>query len=181
MHVAPGSRGRGYVFRMDARASATGAEYPPPPPLVTLLALTMGVFLVTLNVTVVTVALPDIQRSLHARPDELEWVIDAYNLVGASLLLSAGFFADRFGRKRALCAGYTVFTAGAQNTLPLWIFGAIRLGQQLPEVNVVVSTVIVLTVIPVAIAARLTGGGGLTRGGAGRETAAQQAVGVTAE
>ncbi len=80
---------------------------------VTLLALTMGVFLVTLNVTVVTVALPDIQRSLHARPDELEWVIDAYNLVGASLLLSAGFFADRFGRKRALCAGYSVFAGGA--------------------------------------------------------------------
>jgi putative spermidine/putrescine transport system permease protein len=75
----------------------------------------------------------------------------------------------------------TVFTAGAQNTLPLWIFGAIRLGQQLPEVNVVVSTVIVLTIIPVAIAARLTGGGGMTRAGAGRETSAEQAVGVTAE
>src|SRR5206468_4015455 len=84
-------------FRMAASPPATGARYPPPPPLVTLLALTMGVFLVTLNVTVVTVALPDIQRSLNARRDELEWVIDAYNLVGASLLLSAGFFADRIG------------------------------------------------------------------------------------
>ena len=52
-----------------------------------LFALTLGVFLVTLNVTVVIVTLPDIQRSLHARTDELEWVIDAYNLVGASLLL----------------------------------------------------------------------------------------------
>jgi len=83
------------------------------PSAVTLLALTMGVFLVTLNVTIVTVALPDIQRSLHARPDELEWVIDAYNLVGASLLLSAGFMADRFGRKRALCAGYAIFSLGA--------------------------------------------------------------------
>jgi putative spermidine/putrescine transport system permease protein len=57
----------------------------------------------------------------------------------------------------------TTFTAGAQNTLPLWIFGAIRLGQQLPEVNVVVGFVLLLTVIPVAIAARLTGGGGVTR------------------
>jgi putative spermidine/putrescine transport system permease protein len=75
----------------------------------------------------------------------------------------------------------TVFTAGAQNTLPLWIYGAIRLGQQLPEVNVVVFVVIVLTVIPVAIAARLTGGGGgMTRGGAGGR-AAERAVGVTAE
>jgi putative spermidine/putrescine transport system permease protein len=60
----------------------------------------------------------------------------------------------------------TTFTAGAQNTLPLWIFGAIRLGQQLPEVNVVVVAVLLLTLIPVGLAARLTGGGGATRGSA---------------
>jgi putative spermidine/putrescine transport system permease protein len=60
----------------------------------------------------------------------------------------------------------TTFTAGAQNTLPLWIFGSIRLGQQLPEVNVVVVAVLLLTVVPVIIAARLTGGGGITRGSA---------------
>jgi putative spermidine/putrescine transport system permease protein len=53
----------------------------------------------------------------------------------------------------------TTFTAGAQNTLPLWIFGAIRLGQRLPEVNVVVSFVILVTIVPVVIAARLTGAG----------------------
>jgi putative spermidine/putrescine transport system permease protein len=58
----------------------------------------------------------------------------------------------------------TTFTAGAQNTLPLWIFGAIRLGQQLPEVNVVVVFVLALTVVPVAVAARLTGSGGVTGG-----------------
>jgi EmrB/QacA subfamily drug resistance transporter len=98
---------------MEAPAPSQAGAAPQRPPAITLLALTMGVFLVTLNVTVVTVTLPDIQRSLHARPDELEWVIDAYNLVGASLLLSAGFFADRFGRKRALCTGYSVFAAGA--------------------------------------------------------------------
>jgi putative spermidine/putrescine transport system permease protein len=57
----------------------------------------------------------------------------------------------------------TVFTAGAQNTLPLWIFGAIRLGQQLPEVNAVVTFVIALTVIPVVIAARIAGAGAITR------------------
>ena len=61
----------------------------------------------------------------------------------------------------------TTFTAGAQNTLPLWVFGAIRLGQQLPEVNVVVVGVLLLTVIPVIIAARLTGAGGITRASAG--------------
>jgi putative spermidine/putrescine transport system permease protein len=57
----------------------------------------------------------------------------------------------------------TVFTAGAQNTLPLWIFGAIRLGQQLPEVNAVVSVVILLTLVPVGLAARIAGSGGVTR------------------
>jgi putative spermidine/putrescine transport system permease protein len=57
----------------------------------------------------------------------------------------------------------TVFTAGAQNTLPLWIFGAIRLGQQLPEVNAVVTFVILLTIIPVVIAARIADAGGITR------------------
>ena len=60
----------------------------------------------------------------------------------------------------------TVFTAGAQNTLPLWIFGAIRLGQQLPEVNAVVSIVILLTIIPVVLAARLAGAGAVTRSAA---------------
>jgi putative spermidine/putrescine transport system permease protein len=51
----------------------------------------------------------------------------------------------------------TTFTAGAQNTLPLWIFGAIRLGQQLPEVNVVVVGILVVTLVPVYVSARLTG------------------------
>lgn len=59
----------------------------------------------------------------------------------------------------------TVFTAGAQNTLPLWIFGAIRLGQQLPEVNAVVTVVIVATLVPVVLAARIAGAGSVTRSG----------------
>jgi putative spermidine/putrescine transport system permease protein len=59
----------------------------------------------------------------------------------------------------------TVFTAGAQNTLPLWIFGAIRIGQQLPEVNAVVTIVIALTLIPVVLAARFAGAGAATRAG----------------
>jgi len=53
----------------------------------------------------------------------------------------------------------TTFTAGAQSTLPIWIFGQIRHGVLLPEVNVVVSFVILVTIVPVVFAARLTGGG----------------------
>jgi putative spermidine/putrescine transport system permease protein len=57
----------------------------------------------------------------------------------------------------------TTFTAGAQNTLPLWIFGNIRLGQQLPQVNVVVFFVIALTIVPVLLATRLTRDTGVLR------------------
>jgi putative spermidine/putrescine transport system permease protein len=57
----------------------------------------------------------------------------------------------------------TTFTAGANNTLPLWILGNIRLGQQLPEVNVVVLIVLALTIVPVVIAQRLTHESGILR------------------
>jgi putative spermidine/putrescine transport system permease protein len=57
----------------------------------------------------------------------------------------------------------TTFTAGAQNTLPIWIFGQIRLGQELPQVNVVVFAILVLTIIPVVLAQRLTRESGILR------------------
>jgi putative spermidine/putrescine transport system permease protein len=57
----------------------------------------------------------------------------------------------------------TLFTAGAQNTLPIWILGKIRLGQQLPEVNAVVFVIIALTVIPVVISQRLARESGLLK------------------
>jgi putative spermidine/putrescine transport system permease protein len=50
----------------------------------------------------------------------------------------------------------TTFTAGVQNTLPIWIFGNIRIGQQLPEVNVIVFLILLATIIPVTVAQRLT-------------------------
>jgi putative spermidine/putrescine transport system permease protein len=57
----------------------------------------------------------------------------------------------------------TTFTAGVQNTLPIWIFGNIRIGQQLPEVNVVVFAVLIATILPVTIAQRLTSESGILR------------------
>jgi putative spermidine/putrescine transport system permease protein len=64
----------------------------------------------------------------------------------------------------------TLFTAGAHDTLPLWILGALRLGQQLPEVNVVVFAILVVTIPLIVFAAKLTGGAGLTSGGVTRGT-----------
>jgi putative spermidine/putrescine transport system permease protein len=66
----------------------------------------------------------------------------------------------------------TTFTAGAQNTLPLWIFGKIRLGHELPEVNVVVLWVLAATVVPVVLAQRLTSDTGVLRRGAAAATEA---------
>jgi putative spermidine/putrescine transport system permease protein len=61
----------------------------------------------------------------------------------------------------------TTFTAGAQNTLPIWIFAHIRNGQQLPQVNVVVLFVILVSLLPVALAQRLTRDTGVLRSGRG--------------
>jgi putative spermidine/putrescine transport system permease protein len=85
----------------------------------------------------------------------------------STALISGGLLAFALSFDEVIV---TTFTAGAQNTLPLWVFGAIRLGQQLPEVNVVVTFVLAVTAIPVAIAARLTGARGFTRTSAEAET-----------
>jgi putative spermidine/putrescine transport system permease protein len=74
----------------------------------------------------------------------------------------------------------TTFTAGAQNTLPLWIFGNIRLGQQLPQVNVVVLFVIAITIIPVALAQRLTRDTGVLRSSARTPSVAATVEGAAA-
>jgi hypothetical protein len=71
----------------------------------------------------------------------------------------------------------TTFTAGAQSTLPIWILGNIRLGQQLPQVNVVVLFVIVITLIPITLAQRLTRGTGLLRGKAAEGAVPERRVG----
>src|SRR5579884_126685 len=73
----------------------------------------------------------------------------------------------------------TTFTAGAQNTLPLWIFGNIRLGQQLPQVNVVVLLILAVTIVPVTLAQRLTRDTGVLRSSA-RAPAAASAPSVPA-
>ena len=81
--------------------------------------------------------------------------------VVASALVAGGLLAFALSFDEVIV---TTFTAGAQNTLPLWIFGNIRQGQNLPQVNVVVLLVIALTFIPVVLAQRLTRDTGVLRG-----------------
>jgi EmrB/QacA subfamily drug resistance transporter len=73
----------------------------------------MSLFIVGLDVTVVNVALPSIQRELHASVSGLQWVVAAYSLVLASLLMLSGSTADRVGRRRTFQVGLALFTLGS--------------------------------------------------------------------
>jgi EmrB/QacA subfamily drug resistance transporter len=79
----------------------------------TLAVLSISLLVISLDNTILNVALPAIARDLDASTSALEWVVDAYMLVFAGLLLTAGSLGDRFGRKRALTAGLLVFAGGS--------------------------------------------------------------------
>ncbi|MHB8439137.1 MAG: MFS transporter [Acidimicrobiales bacterium] len=87
-----------------------------------LTALLVASFAVNLDTTIVNVALPTLVRELHATTTQLQWVVDAYNLVFAALLLTFGSLSDRLGRKGMLLGGLGVFglasLAGAATTTP---------------------------------------------------------------
>jgi EmrB/QacA subfamily drug resistance transporter len=76
----------------------------------TLLLVSIATFMLLLDVTVVNVALPDIQRELHASLSSLQWVVDAYSLTLAAFLLTAGSLGDRLGRRRVFTIGFGIFT-----------------------------------------------------------------------
>jgi MFS family permease len=73
----------------------------------------LSLFISGIDVTIVNVALPSIQRSLHASVSGLQWTIDAYTLVIACLLMLSGSLADRFGRRRVFQAGLAIFSLGS--------------------------------------------------------------------
>jgi len=76
----------------------------------TLVLVSIATFMLLLDVTVVNVALPDIQRELHASLSSLQWVVDAYSLMLAAFLLTAGSLGDRLGRRRVFTIGFGIFT-----------------------------------------------------------------------
>jgi EmrB/QacA subfamily drug resistance transporter len=91
----------------------------------TLIAVCLAIFMLLLDITVVNVALPDIQRSLHSSFSDLQWVINAYALTLAAFLLTSGSIADLVGRKRVFITGLFVFTASSAlcglSTTPLML------------------------------------------------------------
>jgi EmrB/QacA subfamily drug resistance transporter len=110
------------VTNTDAAASRPPAQRPANPDRpngheankwLTLVAVSLGTFMLLLDITIVNVALPDIQDNLHASFSELQWVVDAYALTLAALLLTAGSLADMFGRRLLYVIGLAVFTAAS--------------------------------------------------------------------
>src|ERR671933_1288574 len=75
----------------------------------TLGVLSLSLVIIGLDTTILNVALPTLQRELDASPSQLQWMLDAYLLVFAGLLLVCGTLGDRFGRKLALQAGVAIF------------------------------------------------------------------------
>ncbi|MCF1600047.1 MFS transporter, partial [Streptomyces muensis] len=88
-------------------------EFSPRRRLLVLAICCMSLLIVSLDTTALNVALPAMQRDLDASTSGLQWTIDAYTLVLASLLMLAGSTADRIGRKRVFMAGLVLFTIGS--------------------------------------------------------------------
>jgi EmrB/QacA subfamily drug resistance transporter len=84
---------------------------PPAHPGLTLAATCLAQGMILLDVTIVNVALPAIQRALDVTPANLEWVVSAYTLALATLILVGGALGDRYGRRRIFLIGLVLFTA----------------------------------------------------------------------
>ena len=78
-------------------------------PIAALAVICLSAFVVSVDATIVNVALPTLSRELDADTAQLQWIVDAYTLVMAGLMLSAGSLADRFGRRGFLGSGLAVF------------------------------------------------------------------------
>lgn len=95
----------------DLRATAPARR--PALALLPLIALSLGHFLVMLDVTVVNVAVPAIRGSLDADPSALQWIVDGYSTFFAGLLLLGGGLGDRLGHRRMFLVGFAVFTVAS--------------------------------------------------------------------
>src|SRR6516165_4683845 len=98
----------------------------------TLVAVCLGIFMLLLDITIVAVALPDIQRGLGSSFSDLQWIVDAYALTLAAFLLTAGSLSDMYGRRRMFLIGLAVFTGAsllcgfATSTLILQVSRAVQ-------------------------------------------------------
>src|SRR5438034_10821000 len=79
----------------------------------TLIAVCVTTFMLLVDITIVNVALPSIQRRLDPSLTGLQWVVDAYAITLAALILTAGALADRYGRRLGFTAGIVIFSTAS--------------------------------------------------------------------
>jgi EmrB/QacA subfamily drug resistance transporter len=129
---APGSIAVADLLDRSQPARSDARKGPAPHKWWTLVAVCLGTFMLLLDVTIVNVALPDIQIALHSSFSDLQWVVDAYALTLAALLLTAGSLADLYGRRLLFIIGLSIFTLAsllcglAQTTLMLQLSRALQ-------------------------------------------------------
>jgi EmrB/QacA subfamily drug resistance transporter len=85
----------------------------------------IGLFMALIDVTIVNISIPQLQRDLDAPVDTVSWVLNAYNIVFAVLLVSMGRLADQFGRRRFFLIGMTIFTVGSLMCALSWSIDAL--------------------------------------------------------
>src|SRR5438270_13807614 len=90
----------------------SGAK-PEPNPWIVLLVLCMGFFMILLDTTIVNIAIASIIDSLKASLDQILWVLNAYSLVYAVLLITSGRLGDLYGQRTLFAAGLAIFTAAS--------------------------------------------------------------------
>jgi EmrB/QacA subfamily drug resistance transporter len=117
---------------LPAASRPGAAAGPSPVPRFALPVLLAGTFLIVLDFFIVNVALPSLQRDLHAGADTLEWVVAGYGLTFAALLLGAGRLGDRFGRRRMYGLGVALFTVTSA-ACGLATSGAVLVGARLAQ------------------------------------------------
>ncbi len=112
----------------DAAASTTQSHATAPQPYSkarrwgTLAVLTASLLVITMDMTILNIAIPDLTEHLRPSADQVLWIVDSYSLVLAGLLVTCTALADRWGRKRMLLIGYTIF--GGTSLLVLWATNA---------------------------------------------------------
>src|SRR5437764_7354864 len=117
----------------------------------------LALFMTTLDNLVVTMALPTIQRNLHASISGLEWTVNAYTLTFAVLLLMGAALGDRFGRRRLFLIGMAVFTLGSAAAALAPSIGALVAARAMQGVGGAIVTPLTLTLLTQAVPAERRG------------------------
>jgi MFS family permease len=120
-------------------------------PLWTYLACCIAVFMISMDNLIVTNALPVIRQSLHTGLEGLEWTVNAYTMTFAVLLLTGAALGDRFGRRRLLIIGVTVFTAGSAASALAPGIGVLIAARAFQGVGAAIVTPLTVTLIALVV------------------------------